>query len=942
MIGIPRARVATLLLGLLLATGTAAAQTPATLASDQRLPIDPQVRHGRLDNGVQYYVRANQRPEKRAELRLVVNAGSILEDQDQRGLAHFVEHMAFNGTRNFPKQELVNYLERIGMRFGPDLNAYTSFDETVFMLTVPTDEPQIMTTAFQILEDWASGVLFEPEEIERERGVVIEEWRARRGAQARLLDRQLPTLLHGSRYAERMPIGLVETLQSFPPEAITRFYRDWYRPDLIGVVAVGDFDVNQIEALIRNNFARIPAAAAPRERATFPLPRHAETLVDISTDPELTNTNIELYHKSSPLRVETVGDFRRMLVSRLFNRMLNARLTELTQKPDAPFLGASSGQGSFTRSADAYYLGATVRDGGVERGLEALTTEAERVARHGFTETELARHMTDLLRGYERAYAERERTESASHASEYVDHFLTGEAIPGIAYEFQLVQQLLPTITVADVNRLAREWITDDNRIVLVSAPETAAAGLPSETTLVQLLASVDRRDIEPYVDAVTDQPLLAQKPTPTPVVEETRHTSVDVTEWRLANGVRVLVKPTTFRDDEVILRAYSPGGVSLAPDELLTAARYAADIVIGGGLGEFSLVDMDRVLAGKAVGVSPFIVEREEGFAGGGSPQDLETLFELVYLYFNSPRRDPDAYAAMMERLQANLVNRNANPAAAFSDTIQVTMSQHHPRSRPPSLAMLNEMDLDRSLAFYRERFADASDFTFVLVGNLDLAVLKPLVETYLGGLPSIRRQENWRDHGIRPPTGVVEKVVRQGIEPRSQTQIAFTGPFTESTEDAYALRSLAEVLELRLTEVLREDLGGTYSVSVSGNATLQPEPRYTFGVAFSAAPERLDDLARVVFEQVERMKDSGPTEDEIAKVREQQRRTRETNLQQNGYWVSQILAYDREQRDLEGILTYDRHIEALNAETVRNAARRWLRPDNYVRVSLFPAGDR
>lgn len=906
---------------------------------DTPLPVDPAVRIGTLENGLRYYVRRNGWPEARAELRLVVNAGSILEDEDQRGLAHFVEHMAFNGTRSFPRQELTDYLERIGMRFGPDLNAYTSFDETVYMLTLPTDTAGVLETAFRILEDWAGGILFEADAIEQERGVISEEWRARRGAQARVLDQQLPVLLQGSRYAERLPIGNRETLESFPRDALVRFYREWYRPDLMAVVAVGDFDPDTVEALIRRHLGRLPGPPPEaRERPTYPVPPQPGTRVAITTDPELTASGVELYHVVPPTGLATVGEYRRVLVARLANRMLNARLTEIARKSDAPFLGAQSGYGALVRGADAYMLAAVVPDGGILRGMDALLTEAERVARHGFTETELARHAADLLRGYERAFAERERTPSSSFASEYVAHFLTGEATPGIAYEYELVRALLPTITVAEVDALAREWLSSPERIVLVTAPESAS-GLPTEAELLALFDAVAARDVAPYEDAVPDVPLLAEAPEPGPVVEEIRHEEVDVTEWRLANGVRVLVKPTDFREDEVLLRAYSPGGTSLADLEELTAARYAADVVAAGGVGAFSRTQLDRVLAGKAAGVTPHISEREEGFTGSASPRDLETLLELVYLYFTAPRRDEEAYAALLDRLRASLANRDASPSAHFSDTLQVVLSQGHPRARPPGLHLLDEMDLDRSLAFYRDRFADASDFTFVLVGAVELDALRPLVERYLGGLPSTGRDETWRDHGIRPPAGVVEKVVRSGIEPRSQTQIVFNGPFTEAREDAYALGALADLLQIRLMEVLREDLGGTYGVATSASVTLLPEPRYSLALAFGAAPERLDELVGAVFEEIRRLATEGPSAVDVEKVREQHRRSRETSIRQNSFWAGQLVAYDRDGRPFADILTYDALVAELTAERLRDAARAWLDTGNYVRVSLYPA---
>jgi zinc protease len=902
------------------------------------LPTDPAVRIGTLENGLRYYIRENREPRDRAELRLVVKAGSVLEDEDQLGLAHFVEHMAFNGTEHFEKQELVDYLERIGMRFGADINAYTSFDETVYRLTVPTDSADLVATAFQILEDWAHLQSFDPEEIDKERGVVIEEWRLGRGAGARMRDKQLPILFKGSRYAERLPIGKKEVLESFDHETLKRFYRDWYRPDLMAVIAVGDFDAAAIEELIRDHFGKLTNPESPRERPTYPVPDHDETLFAIATDPEATTSSVSVYWKQ-PLRDQgTVAAYRQSLVEALYNRMLNTRLFELTQEADPPFLGAFSGQGRFIGAKEFYILGAGVRDDGIERGLEAVLTEAERVKRFGFTESELERQKKDLLREVEQAYAEREKTESRVYAQEYIRHFLWDEPIPGIEREFELHKQLLPGIRLDEVNRLAKEWIVDGNRVIVVSAPEKEGVEVPGEEDLAALFNAVAGTEVTAYEDTMADAPLVSEVPPPGRVVASEKIDEIGVWRWELSNGVRVLLKPTDFKDDEILIRAWSPGGTSLAPDSIYIAAATAATVVSQGGVGEFSLVDLQKALAGKAVRVSPFIASLGEGLAGSVSPSDVKTLFQLVYLYFTAPRKDEDAYLSFKSRIQAFLKNRSADPIAAYRDTLTVTLTQHHFRTRPPTLELYDEMDLDESFAFYRDRFADAGDFVFVIVGAFDPDSLRPLVETYLGGLPSSGRRESWRDEGIRPPTGVIEKVVRRGIEPKSQTQIVFTGPFEWTRGNRYLIRSLANVLRIRLREVLREDMGGTYGVGVSGIGERDPRPEYTFRISFGSAPDRLEELTAVVFQQIDSLKRVGPTPDEVDKVKEMQRRDRETQLRQNSYWLSQLIVAERYGLDPRNILTYEELIESLTPEAIREAANRYLPTDNYVRVSLYP----
>jgi zinc protease len=913
------------------------AQQPA-LDLSSRLPVDSAVTLGTLSNGLRYYIRENPEPQARAELRLVVKAGSVLEDDDQQGLAHFVEHMAFNGTEHFEKQELVDYLEGIGMRFGPELNAYTSFDETVYMLTVPTDSAELVATAFQILEDWAHGQVFDHEEIDKERGVILEEWRQGRGAGARIRDQQFPVLFQGSRYAERLPIGKPEIVESFDYATLERFYHDWYRPDLMAVIAVGDFEKATIEELIRQHFAGVPMPDSPRQRPTYPVPEHEETLLSIATDPEATYNSVAVYWKLPAREEGTLGAYRQSIVEALYNRMLNFRLFELAQQADPPFIGAGSSEGRLIGPEEAYVLAAGVRENGHERALETLLTEAQRVERYGFTETELEREKRESLRFLQQAYDERAKTESSRYAAEYARAFLYDEPIPGIAYEYEMHQRLLPGIELAEVNRLAREWITDRNRVILVDGPEKEGVELPSEADLLAAFAAVDSAGIEAYVDAATEAPLVPNIPAPAEITRIEEIEDLGIQRWTLANGVRVILKPTDFKDDEILFSAWSPGGSSLAADSEYVAATTASTVIGFSGVGEFSLIDLQKKLSGKAVRVSPSIGSLFEAIGGNASPSDVETMFQLIYLYFTAPRRDSAAYESIKSRMQAFLANRNADPGSAFYDTLSVTLAQHHFRSRPPTTELYDEMDLDVSYEFYRDRFADAGDFVFVFVGNFEPDSLKPLVQTYLGGLPSTGRHETWRDEGIRYPTGIIEKTVYKGIEPKSQTRIVFTGPFEWTRENRYAIRALGDVLRIRLREVLREDMGGTYGVSVGGSGSRDPVPDYRFNIGFGTAPERLEELVDAVFLQIDSLQTVGPSQEDIDKVKEQQRREYETELRENNFWLGQLVAAEHYGLDPRNIITYGEMIDGLTAEMVKEAARRYLHTDNYVRVSLYP----
>jgi len=907
---------------------------------DQPLPVDPQVTVGTLENGLKYIIRVNHKPEQRAELRLAVNVGSVLEDEDQQGLAHLAEHMAFNGTEHFAKQELVDYLESIGMRFGPEINAYTSFDETVYMLKVPTDSVEVVEQGFQILEDWAFGISFEDEEIEKERGVVIEEWRLGRGAEARMRDKQFPVLFKNSRYAVRLPIGQKAILDTFHYDTIRRFYTDWYRPDLMTVIAVGDFDKDWIEGLIKKHFGSIPVEEDPRERTFFPVPDHDESLVAIASDPEATGSRVSVYYKQDVKDETTHGAYRERIIQGLYNTMLNERLDELTRKPEAPFLYGFSGQGRFVRTKEVYLLGAEVMDNGIERGLEALLVEAERVARHGFTASELERQKMNLLRGIERAYEERLKTESVQYASEYIRHFLTDEPIPGIEYEYKLYQQYLPGIQVGEVNRLAREWLSDRNRVILVNIPEKEGIRVPAEASLLATFDAVDATTIDPYHDAVSTEPLVAKTPTPAAIVAEDTIEELGLYKWKLANGVRVLLKPTDFKNDQILFAAYSDGGTSLIGAADYVAGMTSAAVIREGGVGTFNQVELQKRLAGKMVGVSPFIGELQEGLTGSASPQDVETMFQLIYLYFTAPRKDSTAFLAYTEQIRGFLENKSASPEAAFQDTIQVTMSQYHHRRRPWSLDLLDEMDLGKSYAFYKDRFADASDFTFILVGNFEPEGIRPLVQTYLGGLPALDRGESWRNVGIRPPGGVVTKQLAKGIEAKSLTRIMLTGPFEWNRLNRYELGSMTQVLRIKLRETLREDLGGTYGVSVRAAPSHYPEERYRFTIHFGCAPERVQELTAVVFEQLDSLKTFGTTLKYLTKVKETQRRERETSLKENRFWLSILDVYDYHGEDLLDILKYDELVDDLSLEAIQKAAQRYLGTANYVQVTLYPEG--
>lgn len=903
------------------------------------MPVDPQITIGKFDNGMRYYIRANKKPEKRAELRLVVKAGSILEDDDQQGLAHLVEHMAFNGTKNFPKNEAVSFLESLGMRFGADVNAYTSFDETVYMLTVPTDKPGMMDRALQILEDWAHNLSFDSAEIEKERGVVMEEWRLGRGAGRRMLDKIFPVILKGSRYADRLPIGKPEIIQNGKQERLKQFYADWYRPDLMAVVAVGDFDKAAMEKMLTNHFASIPAATSPRPRQSYDVPDHAETSYAIATDKEASTTSVEI-DTLLPSRPEgTVGAYRQKTVDRLFSGMLSARLSEIAQQPNAPFTFAFAGRGSFfARSKDSAALNALVKEDAIERALDTLLTEAERVARFGFTATELQRQKQSVLRAYEQRALEAENRESYLRADEYVRNFLADETLPGSANEYALHQRLLPEITLEEINKLAREWFPDRNRMVVVRAPEKTGLVIPDQSKLAAVLKAAGAKDLKPYVDAIAGATLLESMPAPGKVKKALTKESVGITEWELSNGVKVVLKPTTFKEDEILLRATSPGGTSLVGDKDYIPASTATQVINAGGVGKFNSIDLRKLMTGKIVSVTPFISEIQEGLNGSSSRRDLETMFQLIYLRFTAPRADPNAFNAQAAQMKIILGNQVAVPEFAFSNALMSARYQNHLRRRLTTPEMIAEWNLDKSMAFYKNRFADASDFTFVFVGSFDLATIKPLVERYLGSLPSIKRKESWKDVGVRTPSDVVVKKVEKGVEPKSLSAIVFSGPFEFDQMHRVAIRAMAEILQRRLLETIREDLGGTYGINASPGYEKFPNQTYFITINFGSNPARTDELIKRVFQEIEAFKANGPTDQQVTDEKQTLLRDFEANSKLNGYLVNQLSQRYENGEDPAALWLMSDYYKKIDKAMIMDAAKKYLDTKRYVEVMLFP----
>ena len=925
-----------------------AAPEPAPWMPDAPLPFDPSVVRGSLNNGLTYFIKHNTEPQDRAQLSLVVRAGSLFEEEGQRGLAHFLEHMAFNGTERFAKQEIVDYIESIGSSFGAHLNAGTNYDYTVYWLEVPTDDPEILETAFQILSDWAFAISLEAEEIELERGVVLEEWRLSQGFGSRFQTNLYPLLFGDSRYAERDPIGLVEIIETAPVEQFQAFYERWYRPDLMSLVAVGEFDMEEIEAKITQHFAPPPEGEAYQERAavtepidrpSYDVPDNETPIVDVFTDPEAPVTQLTLVRKLAPDNGADLAAFRRGVVEELAFMMLNARLFERGQEADPPWLYSGAGGGTVVEPLAIQTFTILTEQDGVEDGLAAVLEETQRIAQHGFTAAELERESDNLLSTIESRYKQRDQLESSQLASAIRSHILGGPPVAGIEAEWELYQQLLPQITLDEVHEVGASWSESRNTVLLVLGPEGIEIGEDGAlaAALRTQLEGADALVVDPYAEEFDDVPLLAAIPTAGSIVEETQIESIDAVQWTLSNGITVIAKQTDFKNDEVQFSAYSPGGHSLVADKDFVSAQYAADLVNGSGAGPHDRVALDRLLAGKRVSVSAYIGELHEGLGGSSSPEDLETLFQLITLFATEASIDPDYFTTYESRLRTSAELRPTQPDAALYDRANTLLTQGHLRGRPLSLEVVEELDFERAAAVFADRFADLGDSTFVFVGAFDWDELRSLTATYLASLPTSGRTEQWQDVDLDPPEGVIDEVVYSGIEPRSQTVWVFAGDAEWSNGDVLALNVAGEMLTTRLRERLREALGGTYFVQVSTRARRLPDEEYQVAIIYGSDPDRVDELVGEVANEIDWLKNGGE-QSYLDTVKEQLRTSREEQIRDNGFWLNQIVSLTQLGDSLEEVTTFNERLDALTLEQVAAAAERYLIDDQFVRVVLLP----
>ncbi len=909
-------------------------------ASDQ-LPVSPQVKVGKLANGLTYYIQKNGKPAQKVELRLVVKAGSILEDEDQRGLAHFTEHMAFNGSTHFKRNELISYLESIGVKFGADLNAYTGFDETVYMLPIPTDKKENLEKGFEVLEDWAHGLSFTDADIDSERAIVMEELRRGKGADDRVNKVLLPKLLNGSRYAERLPIGKEEIILHFPHDAIRRFYRDWYRPDLMAVIVVGDVDPAQAERLVESHFGGLknPEQERPREYAAIPERTHSEGVV--VTDKEAgANVAYIRYPILAHTDANTYGQYRHDLIESLYSAMLSQRMAELTQQAEPPFIQGGSSMGQVAHGYRSFSAGAVVGKGGPAPALAALVQEDERARQFGFTAPELERAKKTMLRSYERMYKERDKSDSAEYVGEYQRSFLDQEPIPGIENEYRYVNQMVPGISLEEVNAAVKLAIpANEKKLVVYTGSDHGDTPLPTPAALLAGVDAAEQMTVQAHEEKAYGSTLMAHAPKAGRIVKQSRDAALGLTTLTLGNGVKVVLKPTDFKNDQVMLSGSRFGGQSLYGQQDMFNARYASAIAGQMGLGAYSPTDLQKVLAGKTVGVSASLSLLSEGLSGGSGSADVETMLQLVYLEFTAPRKDTALYDSFIGKQRELARNALSRPEAVFNDEYYATLYNNNPRvAKVPRPEDFDQVGLDRAFDIYRDRMSSARDFTFFIVGSFDVDKIKPLLATYLGSLPVGAIPVAYKDLGVRPVRGVVKKEVNKGSEAKATVSLTFSGDARFSDAERLRLQFLVEVLNIKLIESLREQKGLIYSGGASGSVSKLPYESYMVGITLPCAPENVDKVVAATLAEIAKLKEDGPALADLNKVKANWQENHLKVVRENGYWLGQLQSAQINGTDPKALLTVARRVDALTPADLQAAARRYFDTDNYLQMVLAP----
>lgn len=905
------------------------------------IPVDANLKVGKLANGLTYYIRQNKKPEHKVEMRLAVNAGSILEDNDEQGLAHFTEHMGFNGSKHFKKNELVNFLQKIGVQFGADLNAYTGFDETVYILPVPLSDTGNLRKGLTVLQDWASGLTFDNHEIDGERGVVLEESRLGKGADDRMFRKIYPIQYAGSKYADRLPIGKDSIIEKAPYDVVKRFYKDYYRPDLEAVIIVGDIDVAKTEKLIKEYFGGLknPVKERPRELAKVPARKINQSIV--VSDKEATNFFVEVDYPAYPSKVQTtVGDYRNDLVKNLFTSLLNQRLNELTRSSKPPFLFASTGFGSYARGYENFSAYAVAAQGGPDTALHVLMTEVKRAIEYGFTEAELERGKKSFFASLEQSYNNRDKTESNNFAEEYIRVFLQKEPTPGIAKEYEYYKQLLPGITLNEVNARSAPLKQNDKLFVSLQGPSDSKYDLPDKAALLAIAENALKADVKPYEEKAVATSLMKTIPQPGAIVSEKKNEVLGTTEITFANGAKAILKPTDFKTDEIVMNSFRKGGIAKYPADEKYSAYYAASVVQQMGVNDFSPVDLQKFLAGKVASASPRITNLSAGINGSSSVKDFETMLQLVNLYFTSPRKDEALFEGWKEKQKSQSEFAMADPQTAFVDTFYQVVYQKNPLAPVivPRPEFFDQIDLDKSLAIYKEQFSDANDFNFIFTGSFDVEKIKPLLATYLGSLPSQGKPAAFVDNGVRPVKGDISLTVKKGTEPKSLVVAFYSGEVPYSDELALKAKALNEILNIKIIEDLREKMGAIYGGGISGGLNKYPYNNYSLFLVLPCGPQNVDTLLKAATAEINDIKTNGPSQENLDKVKKTWIEQYKVQVKENGYWSGKLQDIYFQGYDPDMILDYEKMVNALTIDDIKATANMLFDGKNVLQSALYP----
>lgn len=910
------------------------------LKGDSPIPFDSTVKTGKLENGLTYYIKKNAKPENKVDLRLVINAGSILENDDQQGLAHFMEHMCFNGTKRFPKNKLVDYLQSIGVKFGQHLNAYTSFDETVYFLPIPSDDPEKLEKGFQIIEDWAFNAVLTPEEIDKERGVVLEEYRIGLGAGKRMMGRYMPKMMHNSHYANRLPIGKKEILENFTYDKLTSFYKDWYRPNLMSVIVVGDIDVAAMEKKIKEHFASYKNPKNERPRKVYDVPNHKETFVAVESDKEASAAQVQLVYKDydTPKPVVSVNDFRKSLVEGLYSTMINNRLNELTNSPTPPFTyGYSYHGGTWARTKEAYQSFAMSQEDKQLDALKVLVTENERAKKYGFTQGELDRAKSEFLASTESAYNDRDKTDSREFVGEYQSHFLEKEPTPGIEWTYNAMKKILPGIELKDVNGLVKGYIKEDNRVVILTGPEKDGLKKPTEQEVLNAL-KVNEAEITPYEDSEIASSLLRNELKPGTIVKKEKNDKIGTTTLFLSNGAKVTYKKTDFKNDEILMEAISFGGTNLYSNEELKKTQFANGGLTQAGFSGLKENDINKFMSGKVASVNPYIGNTTEGLRGSTTPKDLEYLFQMMVGYITDLNYDKDAFEGFKQKQTGFFKNMASQPGFYFQQELYGYLLKDNPRffGMIPDEKAWGFTDYQVAYNKYKERFANAADFEFFFVGNIDDKKIEEYSAKYLASLPSTDKKEKAIDLGYRMLKGEHKKIVNKGADPKSTVTIMFYGDAQYSPKEAMAMQALGEVLTIKLIEELRENESGVYGISARGSMSKVPNGAYNFTIGFPCGPDNAEKLTASALRELQKIIDNGPQAADVAKFKEAELLDYKKDIKENRYWLTNFNRSYTNGTNPEDILKVEEKVNAVTAKDIQDVAKKYLTKDKVVGILM------